>query len=185
MFKWLPCISLSASVMSWIDWLMCSRACTTDSLSPHLTPLITVGMLYNKSPVTIVFWGFLPWIIVYCIIWLTIEYIFTFSAGIAATSTSRVTKKKPLALSSPGMLKSSSRFLCNTNKMVKFVIVEYYGTFLYVWRTRIQVSLTPYRRAWHRKKKKESRFLPEICLKTINLMQRVKFLTPLDPSSSS
>lgn len=45
----IPCISFSASVISCIDWLMFSKAWTTALVSPHLTPLMTTGMFYNKG----------------------------------------------------------------------------------------------------------------------------------------
>lgn len=45
----LPCISLRESIMSCMDWLIISRALATATVSPHLTPLITVGMFCNTS----------------------------------------------------------------------------------------------------------------------------------------
>lgn len=58
-FEWLPCIHLRASVMACIDWLMASKAVATASVSPHLTPLITLGMFCNTGPFSLAFLRYL------------------------------------------------------------------------------------------------------------------------------
>lgn len=90
--------------------------------------------------------------------------IFTLSPGAAASSTRRVTMKKPRALSPPGSLTSISRFL--QVQPLTFHTPKHSHVMCLVPNKN---TLTQCWKAWRRrqeehKKKNENRFIPCVCL---------------------
>lgn len=100
---------------------------------------------------------------------LIFEYIFTLSAGTAASSTSRVTIKKPRALSPPGRGTSSSKFLRDARTTIAFAYIR---VLWYVYMCRrpelkrrstysMSKGLAQETQRWTWKTK--NRFIPDTC----------------------
>lgn len=72
--------------------------------------------------------------------WLIFEWVLTLSAGTAASFTNSVTIKKPWALSPPGKLTSSSRFLQGKARWLLHTTKPYHIISYFVLRTMIQLK---------------------------------------------